>query len=124
MNETNISGKPALHVPLAYEPAFPSAVTACAEYIFVGQRNPPSVHMYSWQGEALATVSHEALGLEEGACMRGLWWTEGEVLILASGEGKTVHALSGYRVSCFCMAWHGMAWHGTSSNDMVRPDMA
>ena len=57
--------------------------------------------MYTWTGERLASVDHEGLGLQREDWLRGVWWVEGDQLILAEGYGGVVHSLKAYKVDVF-----------------------
>ena len=91
-----ISGKHEHYVRLLYEVSKRNAVCCSADYIFV---NDGSVHVYSWTGLDIQTLSPQLLGVK-GRINAIQCTHDGNILQLASGDTNDVCSLHAYKVSC------------------------
>ena len=95
------------HVELTYDPIRFSAVTCSSFHVFVADSAPGGgVHIHTWSGHYIQSLSHKQLGLQEDDCIWAINCNE-EFLIrdptlqLAVGDygSESVHSLRACRVS-------------------------
>ena len=74
-----------------------TAVCCSSHYIFVADRH--CVHVYSWTGRCIQTLSQQQLGIGKNDTMHAIQCNhDGTVLQLAKGDRRCVRSLHAYKV--------------------------
>ena len=98
---SNVAGKHEKHVSLQYKPIDWNAVCCSADYIFVVSNYLPAVHVYSWTGHHIQTLSHQQLGARKNHYIHTIQCNnDGTVLQLAMGGHSDVRFLRAYKERC------------------------
>ena len=99
---SNVAGKHVKHVSLPYEA---DLVCCSADYVFSSYRyGNPAVHVYSWRGVLIQTLSPQQLGIRRDHKIRVIQCNkDGTVLQLVTRGGRGLHTLRAYKVRCSLM---------------------
>lgn len=77
-----------------------NAVCCSADHIFVAGKGTAAVHVFTWTGAYICSLSHDLLGLGELDLIYAINCSRGEpVLQLAVGHAGVTKSLHAYKVS-------------------------
>ena len=91
---SNVAGEQEKTFEVAYSLIDHGDVCCCPDYIFLAHYAGVSVHVYSWTGYHIQTLSHQQLGIWADDMIRAIQCNhDGTVLQLATGADHGVYSL-------------------------------
>ena len=96
----NAAGEHMQRVVLPYLARWRNAICCTKEYIYVASWKPAAIHIHTWSGLLLQTLSHQELNIDEGARIHAVNCdVAGNTLMLTAGQKYRTKTLHAYRVS-------------------------